>query len=213
MHKKTLLKKGLVVGIIVLFFGVGIHAAFAVVTKQSIVNKDEISSQNIKYIQSGNKLTRKHLIPLIINYYYIEKDSVKKIVKDIIIELIFTGDATIEEILQIVNNSDLNPTGVYILSLIETTDWSDGLADCYPGNRFVYLFGYNSRGSYVRYKKDSGSIYGWHLKIDRNEVSKKSGHAIGYYGHVHSGIAYYYPGEYPGFEMVAGFSLLVFHGC
>ena len=68
--QKSHIDKILAIGVIILFIGVGIHPVFAVGTKQSNLNKDEIPSENIEYIQSGNKLTRNYLIPLIINYYY-----------------------------------------------------------------------------------------------------------------------------------------------
>ena len=206
--KSKLYCKILAVGIIVLFMGVSVSSAI------SVNNNEVIVSDIFNSVNSENYLNWKHLFPLIIDYYFIEHEQIKMVVKNIIIDLIFTGETALEEILGYVEDTGLNPDEVYLLSKIETTDWSDGLADCYPGDKCLDWFGYNSRGSYVRYKYRSDSIFGWHLEIDGDKVSEKSGHAIGYYGYVNSGWNYLYPpGEYPTFILEDGYALIIFHGC
>jgi hypothetical protein len=207
-------RKILAVSIILLFMGVSVSFSFAVHIKQHILNKDKITSVNVLSIQSGNILKRRHLIPLLISYYFIEHESIKIVVKDIIIDLIFSGEVTIEEILELVNNKGLKYDGVYILPKIETTKITDGELSCYPGDFLVNLFGYNARGSYVRYKTWYLALYGWHLKFNGNKVSQKGGHFIGYYGYLSNYYDWfsYPPGDYNTINF-NGYSCIAFHGC
>ena len=73
------------------------------------------------------------------------------------------------------------------------------------------FLGFNSRGSYLRYKYDSGLIFLWHLKINGEEVSKKGGHVFGFYGFIQSGMVSLPPGEYPCFKLW-GSGILILHG-
>ena len=202
-------KKGLVVGIILLFVNVTV---LSIASSKSIFISDENMVDNeIEPIQYDKILTRKHIFPLLFNYYFIENEAIKNIIKNIIIELIFSGDASIDEIQEFVNASGINVERIYLLTYVKTLESSDGSADCYPGNILAHFLGYNSRGSYIRYKSNNQLIFFWHLFIDGHEVSERGGHLLGYFGHVHSAVQYYYPGEYPLFSL-DGFAILIFHG-
>ena len=207
--------KILLIGSIVLLISISIQPTSAINNDLKIENS-ETSSESIVTFQSGDILTRKHLIPIIIGYLYMDKEEVeiKNILKDVIKELIFTGEVTIEKIMEFVEDRGLNADGVYIFPEIENIKDTDGELSCYPGNFFANLWGYNSKGSYVRYKTWYLALYGWYLAINGEVVSEKGGHLIGYFGFARS---YYDPWSYPpgdyGSIDLKGYSYIAFHGC
>ena len=202
------LGKILAIGIIVLFIGAGISSAI------SLNNNNVIILGNIQSTSTEITLNWKHLFPIIIDYYFIEHEQIKMVVKIIIIDLIFTGETTLEEILGYVDDNGLNPEEVYILPKIETIKITDGELYCNPGNFLSNLFGFNARGSYVRYKTWDYRHYGWHLKINSKQVSEKGGHLIGYYGFIRNNEdTWSYPPAWLNTISFNGYSCIAFHGC
>ena len=206
--KQVLYCKILAVFIIILLVGVVISSAKVLNYNNTII------SDNFHSKSAELTLNWKHLIPIIFDYCFIKHDQIKMVVKNIIIDLIFTGKTTLEEILEYVDDNGLNPEEVYILSKIETVKTTDGQLLCNPGDFLSNLFGYNARGSYVRYKTWDYAHYGWHLEIDSRLVSEKGGHLIGYYGFVRNAEdTLSYPPAWLNSISFNGYSCIAFHGC
>jgi hypothetical protein len=173
--------------------------------KFSLVENEQGSSEE--------ELTIKHIFPILKGYFFIEKDEIRDIIKKIVLEIISTGNATINEIEEIVISAGINVKEIYLFPDIKTTKTTDGELFCYPGNFRANLFGYNAKGSYVRYKTWFLALYGWNLEINGINVQEVGGHFVGYYGEIRCtyDTLLYPPGEYSYFNL-EGNAILAFHG-
>jgi hypothetical protein len=198
MHKNI----PIVVGITILFLGLAIQPSIATIPPEKI----DIEPDNLE-----NRLTRKHVLNFVKGYLFIFESKIKKIVRRIILEIIVTGDATIDEIKEILNSVGINFHEIYILVEIKTTQSSSGSITCYPGVIRTSLIGYIARGSYVRCKRSDSGSSGWFLEINGNKVEEKSGHFFGYFGYVKSSTDLSSPEWYPpSYFSLDGFATLVF---
>ena len=208
MVKTSVLYKTLVVGVIALFISFGIQSAFAITQTNDIKQLEK----NLP-VDFEDKLSAKHILPLLRGFFHIEKKEVQHIIRNTIIEIIKTGDATIDEIREYANSSEIIVKGIYLFAEVKTTKTTDGSLNCYPGNFRTHFFGYTARGSYVRYKTWYLALYGWYLEIDGNIVKEMGGHLFGYHGQINCNYDpwSYPPGDYSSFN-INGNAILIFHG-
>ena len=165
------------------------------------------------FIQNRGVLSRNHILPILKGYFFIEDTLIKHVIKHIIIDLLISGDTSIDEIQNILNSHNITVKEIYLLAEIKTFECSDGHAHCYPGYLRAWLGGFNAKGSYIVYNWYSDDyFYGWNLKINGEKVTRDTGHFFGYYGYVRQAMNMNYPPiVYDCFEL-DGYAFLVFHG-
>ena len=166
-----------------------------------------------KYNPSQKVLTKKHLNYLYLSLVLINKEKIKRIIEEIILEITKTGDATISEIQGIVESNCKFPLKVTILSTVWTYYYSDGSIETIPGFWRSYIYGHIAKGSYVSYTPHFGldEEHGWDLCIDGEWVTKENGCIIGYFGFVRFKRTFEGRESKPYFRLL-GFGLLTFHG-
>jgi hypothetical protein len=175
--------------------------------------KIKISSIGINDLaQNDDVLTRNHIFSLIKSYVFIKDYKIKNIIKNIVIDLIFTGVTSLDEIQEILDSCGKTVNEIYLFAEIETSKQTDGFLDCYPGNFRTHFGGYDAKGSYIRYSKEYyDALYGWNLKINGEDTKRNSGYFFGYNGYVRHVYEWAPPGEYYHF-ILDGSAILTFHG-
>lgn len=201
------MKKILIGILIILMLLIPITSSLSCNT-QKMKNSSKINND---LIQNEDVLTKKHVVPLLKEYFFIKDNQIKNIIKNIIIEIINTGDASIDEIKDILDSCGKTVREIYLFAEIKTTRLTDGRLNCYPGNFFTHFIGYNARGSYIRYRTYNLALYGWNLQINGENVEKHAGHFFGYYGSVEQVYEWAPPGDYYYF-FLDGYAILTFHG-
>ena len=172
---------------------------------------DQTFFLNKNIVQSGDILIKKHILPLVKEYFFIKENRIKNIIKNIIIEILKTEDATIDEIREIIDLNGVSVKDIYLFADIKTSKLTDGYIQYYPGE-FRSMFNVPLWGSYVRYRPHSGLVlYDWNLQINGNDAERRAGYVFGYYGHATSVYEWYPPGEYYSFTL-DGSAILTFHG-
>ena len=206
--KNTLFKKGLVVGIILIIL-IPTTSSLSYNTKR--IKKESKINNNL--IQNGTVLTIHHIFPLLKGYVFIQDRQIKNIIKNIIIDLIFTGDTSLDEIQEILDSFGKTVKEIYLFAEIETSELTDGKLHCYPGNFRTQVGGYNAKGSYVEYFKSYElPLYGWNLKINGEKVTRDPGYFFGYYGHIRQSWEWHKPNIYYDLFTLDGYAILTFHG-
>ena len=166
------------------------------------------------YIQKGEVLSRIHFLSILKGYFFIQDIQVKMVIKDILSNILFTGDATVDEIRDILDTHNMTVKEIYLLSEIKTSEYSDGHVRFFPGIfRALFGGGFNARGIHIEYD-DYIEVdwYGWNLKINGIGVKRDTGHFFGYYGYVRQCNDWDYPPiVYSNFKL-DGYAILVFHG-
>jgi hypothetical protein len=170
-----------------------------------------------RFTPSEKELTKKHIVHLYQGLVLTNKENIRCIIKEIILEIAKTGDATISEIKDIVESNGINSSKVSILSTIWTNYYSDGKLYCIPGIMRGYIYGYIAKSSLVLYNPQSeDGGWGWNLCIDREWVTKESGIIVGYSGYTRTNFEITFSGNqsrYINYNFkLLGFGLLVFHG-
>jgi len=121
--EKNLWKKGLVLGIMVLFLGMIIvpvvNSQYSSADIKTLKVNEHLESDNNVYVQPSKQLTQKHLVFLMIALPFIKDYKIKQTVQDIIAEIMDDGDATSEEIQLIVESNNADATQVYILTKVK----------------------------------------------------------------------------------------------
>jgi hypothetical protein len=166
-----------------------------------------------KIAQSEKVLTKEHVKHLLLGLIQTSNSKIKSVIKDIILEITKTGDATITEVKEIAESNGIDSSNVTMLSTVWTYFFSDGSALSIPGFWRSYIYGFMAKGSFVSYSPYFGTDggWGWDLCIDGEWVSKEGGIIVGYFGYVRQKIDYNYRPAVPSFKLF-GFGLLVFHG-
>ena len=167
-----------------------------------------LADSNI-YVQPDKVLTKEHFKYLFRGFLFIKDFQIKKVIIKIIFEIKRDGNATSEEIQEIIESSNDNIGEVYILAEIKTTgnyQKSDGSVGCIPWRYGVV--NHDATGIFAQYTPDCyKKLFGWTLQIDGNPVSKNDGYIFGYSGYVLGGTT---GGEFVCFKL-DGFGVLVLH--
>jgi len=212
MQKIREILKGAVV---LLMIGLLFFSTTAVVADNKETSKmydvEQIDSQ--QFIKNRGVLTRNHILPMLKGYFFIEDTQIKQVIKNIIFNLLLNGNASVDEIKDILDSHNMTVKEIYLLSEIKTYDYSDGHAHCFPGFFRALVGGFNAKGIYVNYNDYiDDNKYGWNLKINEENVTRDSGHFFGYYGYVRQCHDWDYPPiVYSNFKL-DGYAILAFHG-
>ena len=215
--KNDCFRKSLVIAVIVLFLGMSI--APVANSLQSLGNIktskviEDLELDNSVYVQPDKKLTQEQLVYLEKALPYIKDSKIKQAIQEIIAEIMDDGDATSDEIQEIIESNNVNAREVYILAKVKTTDDTGGNVICFPGLFRLYA-GFFAKGIYVNYEWWTiNNEYDWYLTINDKLVSKGKGYIFGYFGYV-----YWWPGvpKYPDPYFILGrkangFGVLIFH--
>jgi hypothetical protein len=206
--KNSLFKKVMLVGIILMIL---IPTTSSLnYTTQKIKIKSKV---NNGLVENGTVLKRNHVFPLLKGYVFIQDYKIKNIIKKIVIDLIFTGETSLDEIQEILDSYSKNVDEIYLLAEIETPESTDGNLDCYPGNFRTHYGGYNAKGSYINYRKEYyDPLYGWNLKINGENTKRNSGYFFGYNGYVRQCYDQFSPPSEFCYFILEGNAILVFHG-
>jgi len=211
MRKETF-RKGLVWGVIVLFFGMSIVPIAGSLQSSGNIKTskviEDLELDNSVYVQPDKKLTQEHLVYLEKALPYIKNSKIKQAIQDIIAEIMDDGDATSDEIQVIIESNNVDASEVYILARVKTTDDTGGYASCFPG--FIRsLNGFVAKGIYVNYEWYTyHNTYDWHLHINGELVSKGEGYIFGYFGYVYTFSLCPHVDSY---FILNGFGVLIFH--
>ena len=207
--------KNLRIAVVLLIIGFLFFSTTAVIAENNVTSKiydnEQIDTQPL--IKNRDVLKRNHILPILKGYFFIENTQIKQIIKDILFNIFFTGDATVDEILDILDSHNVTVKNIYLFAEIETSDNTDGSLSCFPGQIRTYFGGYNAKGSYVMYEKSYElPLYGWHLKINGEGVTRDPGYFFGYYGHIRQMCEWHKPNIYYDFFTLDGYAILVFQG-
>ena len=165
------------------------------------------------FIQNRGVLSRNHILPILKAFFFINDNQIKQVIKGIIIDLLFTGNTSVDEIQDILDSQNMTVKEIYLLAEIKTSEYTDGSLNCYPGQIRTLFGGYNAKGSYVRYDKSYElPLYGWNLKINGENVTRDPGYFFGYYGHIRQSCEWHKPNIYYDYFTLDGFTILAFHG-
>lgn len=205
--EKYLIRKSFII-ILTIFL---IVLAFSPIITSYSIEKVFLEKNNGSCVQQGKELKLKHLMCLLRGYVYSPDFILKKVIRNIIFEILKDGNATSDEIQAIVDSSNLNYEKIYISVDVQTTRESDGGALCIPGFLRTWIGHFNAKGSYVMYGPVEYPHEGWHLEIDGEEVSEKDGYIIGFFGIVDNAYTEMPPESFITF-MLDGSGILVFHG-
>ncbi len=178
----------------------------------SVVGKGLELYENV-YLQQDKELTREHLKYLFRGFLFIQDSKIKEVIKKTIFEIIKNGNATSEEIQEIINSSNVNIV-VYILAQIKTVgdfNESDGSVRSVPFWHSIPFFSFNNaKGILVEYTPEcKEKVVGWNLQIDGNLISENNGCILGYTGHIEN-VFYTLPLKWETF-ILDGFGVLVLH--
>jgi hypothetical protein len=164
-----MLKKGLAVIFILLFVGVSFQPVLSIETSNNC---------------SLNELSREHVKHLLWGMIRSGESQIKIILLRIIFEIINDGNATIEEIQEIIDNSVIKE--VYLFAEIKTDGRSDGWANAKPGTLRQEMLGFNPKNVYCPYTDDPyfEDVFGWTLYINGSLARKNPGYIFGYSGYL-----------------------------
>lgn len=168
-----------------------------------------LANNNI-HVQSDKVLTNEHFKYLFRGFLFIKDFKIKNVIIKIIFEIKGDGNATSEEIQEIIESSNANIGEVYILAEIKTTGEykrSDGSVGSRPW-RFSFVNYHNAIDIFVHYTPDCyKELFGWTLQIDGNPLSENKGYILGYTGYIQN---YLTGGEFITFKL-NGTGVLILH--
>ena len=161
-------------------------------------------------IEQDRVLTKQHIPYLLLGLISVNDAEIKLIVKDIIKEIIEDDGATSDEVSAL---AKIEGRTILTFAKVVTTDKTDCNCYFFPGIiRFLVGWDFSAKGIIISYNPiDGDEQYGWHLRINGEDVHKASGFIIGYFG---DWSAWFYsepPYFTPGMEL-DGTALLVIHG-
>jgi hypothetical protein len=206
------MKKILVIGIICLFIGVGIHPAFAVDTRQSFVADED--KENKHYVDPNLHLNRNHL-PVLkrsLNYYRQSDDrdvEIEEVVEGIITLIEVKGEVNSEDVEIILLKSSSKPFNIYTFcSITGTAEFCDIDIRPVPLLFFTLLTGFIiGIGGYFAW--DAWDYMGYYIKMTVGHTTYTKSHTGISFGFFGRGYYDYYPDPREPDQLdINGFALL-----